>query len=165
MTEPSTAPTTGPATTDPATPDPAAQGQQQVESPAPSTPDESDTGQESPNSEAARYRIERNEARAERDNLAGRLATMQRRACESAVADLLEQPADLWDIGHADVAEFFSDADELDTDVLRGIVGTMLETRPGLAKQKKFDGPRNWGQGGAIPPAASSRWSDVVRGR
>lgn len=148
---------TGP-TTPEATPDPA-QGQHVPESPAPEE-------QESPNSEAARYRVERNEARTERDALAGRVTSMQRRECEAAVADLLEQPADLWDLGKADAADFYSDTDELNHDDLRAAAAALVESRPGLAKQKKFDGPRNWGQTSeSVPTGTTSSWDQVVKGR
>lgn len=148
---------TGPVTSE-ATPDPA-QGQHVPESPAPEE-------QESPNSEAARYRVERNEARTERDTLAGRVTSMQRRECEAAVADVLEQPADLWDLGRANATDFYSDTDELNHDDLRAAATALVESRPGLAKQKKFDGPRNWGQTSEpVPTGTSSSWDQVVKGR
>jgi hypothetical protein len=118
-----------------------------------------------PNSEAARYRVERNEARAERDTLAGRLGVMQRREAEAAIADMLEVPADLWDLGQAEPADFFSDTDELSSDELRAAAAALLDQRPGLAKTKKFDGPRNWGQSGDLAPASTSSWNEVVKSR
>ncbi len=132
------------------------------------TPDNTTTPDpepESSNSEAAKYRIERNEARTERDTLAGRVTSMQRRECEAAVADLLEQPADLWDLGRANAADFYSDTDELNTDTLRAAATALVESRPGLAKTKTFDGPRNWGQSSGTPPTATSSWDQVVKGR
>ena len=159
---------TNPNPTGPTTPEATPEGGAPNATPeAPQTPaDPQPTEPESPNSEAAKYRIERNEARTERDTLAGRVTAMQRRECEAAVADLLEQPADLWDLGQASATDFYSDTDELNTDDLRAAAAALVESRPGLAKQKKFDGPRNWGQSGEpVPTGTSSSWDQVVKGR
>lgn len=120
---------------------------------------------ESTNSEAAKYRIERNEARTERDTLTGRLATLQRRECEAAIADLLEVPGDLWDLGQANPTDFYGDTDELNPEELRAAAEALVKTRPGLAKQRKFEGTPNWGQTSATPPTATSSWDQVVKGR
>lgn len=123
------------------------------------------TESESPNSEAAKYRVKLRETETERDTLAGRVTSMQRRECEAAVADLLEQPADLWDLGKATTADFYSDTDELNEAELRAAATALVESRPGLAKTKTFDGPRNWGQSSGTPPTATSSWDQVVKGR
>lgn len=117
--------------------------------------------QESPNSEAAKYRVKLREAETERDTLAGRLTAMQRRECEAAVADLLQVPADLWDLGSADPADFY-DSDDLNQDALRAAASALVSQRPGLAKTKTFDGPRNWGQASAPAPTPTS-WNQVIK--
>lgn len=159
---------TNPNPTGPATPETTPEGgtpNATHDNPTTAVPEEPQSEPESPNSEAAKYRIERNEARTERDTLAGRVTSMQRRECEAAVADLLEQPADLWDLGKASTADFYSDTDELNTDDLRAAATALVESRPGLAKTKTFDGPRNWGQSSGTPPTATSSWDQVVKGR
>jgi hypothetical protein len=117
----------------------------------------------SPNSEAARYRVERNEARAERDSLTERLTSYQRRECEAAVADLLDQPGDLWDIGQADLTAFYKEDGELDEAELRAAAGALCEMRPKLAKPR---GPRHqsFGQFTPPPPRPGVGWSQVING-
>ncbi|MDX1883049.1 hypothetical protein [Mycolicibacterium sp. 120270] len=131
------------------------------------TPDQSEGGEQEakPNSEAARYRVERNQARAERDALADKVTAYQRRDAEAVVADVLAQPADLWDIGGASVADFLDDDDNLLEDELRAAAAKLLEQRPGLAKTAAPE-PRtyNWGQHGGTP-TGSVGWGTVLGGR
>lgn len=115
------------------------------------------------NSEAAKYRRQLRDAEATRDKLAERLTGYQRRQCEAAVADLLEQPGDLWDLGKADPTAFFGEDDTLNDAELRAAAGALLDMRPGLAKQPT-PGPRVWGQHGGTPPGrAGIGWTDVLK--
>ncbi|WP_024445637.1 hypothetical protein [Mycolicibacterium iranicum] len=125
-----------------------------------------DAGQEpeaSPNNEAARWRHQCRDAEAQRDALAERLVGYQRRECEHAVADLLDEPTDLWDIGQADYAQFYNDNGELDEAELRAAAGALIETRPKLAKPA---GPRHldFGQFRSPPPQPGGGWSDLIKG-
>ena len=115
-----------------------------------------------PNSEAARWRVKLREAEAERDALAERLTGYQRRECEAAVADLLEMPEDLWEIGQADVATFYTDDGSLDEAQLRAAAGALCEMRPKLAKPR---GPRwqDFGQGSKPPPSPGVGWGAVLQ--
>ena len=90
--------TNDPDTTDPeaGTPPAADDGQQ--------NPPDGQQQQENPNAEAARYRTQLRAAEAERDTLAERLTSYQRRAAEAAIADILDEPGDLFDIGGVDLA-------------------------------------------------------------
>lgn len=111
------------------------------------------------NSEAAKYRVQRNEARAERDALAAQLDAYRRRECEATVAEILEQPADLWEFGRADLTSFYDDDGELKEAELRAAAGALAETRPGLAKPRQAV---SWGQhSGSIAPAAAD-WSQII---
>ncbi len=113
-------------------------------------------------SEAARYRVKLRETETERDALAARLTTLQRREAESAVADLLAQPADLWDLGNATAAQFFTDTDELDRDGLRAAATELLKLRPLLAKPLDPE-PKQWGQhSSAIGPSGGVSWGEVI---
>jgi hypothetical protein len=115
-----------------------------------------------PNSEAARYRVERNEARTERDALAERLTGYQRRECEAVIADLLEVPADLWEIARADVAAFYNDDGTVDEAELRAAAGALIEQRPRLALPNRTP---SWGQhsgeGGHRDGGAT--WGDIIK--
>jgi hypothetical protein len=117
----------------------------------------------SPNSEAARWRTKLRETEAQRDALAERITGYQRRECEAAVADLLEEPGDLWEIGQADVSAFYGEDGELDEAQLRAATGALCEMRPRLAKPQ---GPRheNFGQFSPPAPMRGSGWSDVLQG-
>lgn len=117
----------------------------------------------SPNSEAARWRTKLRDTEAQRDALTERLTNYQRRECEAAVADLLDEPGDLWDIGQADLAGFYTDDGELDEAQLRAAAGALIDMRPKLAKPA---GPRwqNFGQHTAPPPPPRTGWGTVING-
>jgi hypothetical protein len=142
--------------------DPAAADAQPTDT-APSEPVEPtpETPEPTPNSEAARYRVQLREAQAERDELAGRLTGYQRNECERAVADLLEQPGDLWEIAQADVAAFYGDDGTLNEAELRAAAGALIDQRPRLAKPM---GPRlqNAGQYSSPPPQPMD-WGSVIK--
>lgn len=125
------------------------------------TPDEPDDL--SPNQEAARWRTKFRDAEAQRDALIERMTGYQRRECEAAVADLLDEPADLWDIGQADLTAFYTGDGELDEAQLRAAAGALCEMRPKLAKPK---GPmyQDFGQFRPPPPAGGGNWSDLLKG-
>jgi hypothetical protein len=126
--------------------------------------DEDGAAEANPNSEAARYRTRLRETEAERDTLAERLAGYQRGECERAVADLLDVPADLWDVGLAEAGQFYTDDGQLDEGQIRAAAGALLEERPRLARP---DAPKQWGQHSAGPPPVESgpSWSSVINPR
>ncbi|MBB5162485.1 hypothetical protein [Mycobacterium sp. AZCC_0083] len=114
-----------------------------------------------PNSEAARYRVQLREAQTERDALAERLTGYQRRECESVVADLLDVPGDLWEVARADVAAFYAEDGTVNEAELRAAAGALIEQRPRLAAPGR---PRpEWGQHGGTPPGEhKAGWGDVI---
>ncbi|MCZ0732214.1 hypothetical protein [Mycolicibacterium iranicum] len=120
-----------------------------------------------PNSEAARYRVQRNEARTERDALAERVAGYQRRECEQLIGDLLAQPGDLWDIARADVADFFDEDGTVEKDEVIAAAKALLEQRPGLAKDPTSGQPKHlsWGQHSAPQPGGTPGWQQVIGAR
>ena len=123
-----------------------------------------DSPVESPNAEAARWRVQCREAESARDALTERLTGYQRREAEAAVADLLDEPADLFTIGLADLAEFYDDDGTLKADELRAAAGALCEQRPKLAKAP---GPRHQNFGQYSPPpvmAPKVGWDQVLKG-
>lgn len=84
------------------------------------------------NREAARYRTERNEARAERDTLAQRVAALQTRELERIAGKTLSNPADLLTLTGKTVAEFVGEDGELDAELVAETAGDLLVSRPGL---------------------------------
>jgi hypothetical protein len=116
---------------------------------------------ESPNAEAARYRRQLRDTEAERDALAERVAALQRRECEATLADLLDVPADIWDIGSADPAAFYGEDGSLNLAELRAAAGALLDQRPRLGKAHPAP---QWGQhSGAFGPSRIS-WNTVIKG-
>jgi hypothetical protein len=118
---------------------------------------------ESANHREARYRTELRAVQAERDAMAEQLGAYRRDHCQRVVADLLEQPADLWQIGQADPSAFFNDAGELDETELRAAAGALVDERPRLARPR---GPRheNFGQFTQAPPPKRIGWNEVIGG-
>lgn len=121
----------------------------------------------SPNAEAAKWRTRLREVEAERDHLAEQLAGYRRRECEAAVADVLDQAGDLWDIGQVEPADFFGDDGTLNDAELRAAADALVEQRPRLAKQPELARSFNWGQvsAGHAPPGAGPSWSDIINPR
>lgn len=116
------------------------------------------------NGEAAKYRRALRDTEAQRDALADRLAGYQRRECEAVVAEILDVPADLWDVAGLNPAEFYADDGTVDEDKVRFAAGTLAQMRPRLAKPPAPQA--SWGQGsGGIAPAGGSEvsWSDVIK--
>ena len=155
--------TNDPDTTDPeaGTPPAADDGQQ--------NPPDGQQQQENPNAEAARYRTQLRAAEAERDTLAERLTSYQRRAAEAAIADILDEPGDLFDIGGVDLADYLDDNGDINHTGLQGAAAALVDQRPKLGKNYARYGSgmpqhHNWGQGGGIPPQPdTTSWSDVLK--
>lgn len=64
-----------------------------------------------PNAEAARYRVERNEARAERDRLVGVVESLQRSAVDRLAEEAGIKPSALWASG-IEIADLLGDGDD-----------------------------------------------------
>lgn len=80
------------------------------------------------------------------------------------MAEILDVPADLWDVAGLDVAGFYNDDGTLDEDKVRFAAGTLAEMRPRLAKPPAPQA--SWGQGsGGIRPVGGqdASWNDVIR--
>lgn len=132
-------------------------------------PDSDDDGSqsESPNAEAAKYRTRLRETEAQRDQLAERLAVYQRREAEAAIAEVLDQPADLWAIGGADATAFYDSDGALQTADLLAAAAALADERPRLAAQPEPAQPKQWGQvsAGHAPPGNGLSWSDIITPR
>jgi hypothetical protein len=110
------------------------------------------------NPEAARYRVERNEARTERDALAERVAAMQR----AEVVRLATGPGNLIDgddlFRSSDLAELLDDDGNLDPEKVTASVAEMRTAKPHLAAPA-------FGTGvgvGERNPAKAASWADVI---
>lgn len=141
--------------TDPPTPDPNAPNG----AVDPNNPDPDDTGGN--NSEAAKYRRRLRDTEAQRDTLATRVETYQRREIEALADGKLAVPSDLFSIAQLSLEDAYDENGELQADVVQAAIDELLLHRPGLAVPANR---REWGQGGTRPPIAGDgpSWSDVL---
>ncbi|MCD2145020.1 hypothetical protein [Gordonia paraffinivorans] len=138
-----------------------------LEAPTAETPEAADTTDTddttteespSPNSEAAKYRVERNQARAERDALAARVEALQRAAVEDLCKTAHVTPKALWT-----VAEL---GDLVDPET--GTVDRNAVTKA-IAKAREELGIATVGKGAHVPnagkmpttPPATDRWANA----
>lgn len=111
----------------------------------------------------ARYRVERNEARTERDALAERVARMQRSEIERLAADALAHPADLFNLSGNDPADYLTEAGEVDADKVAADVAEILAERPGLKTNTPAVDPTRGTGGRLAPPKAEPSWGSVFK--
>lgn len=125
-------------------------------------PDENPSGQgegqpESPNAEAARYRTKLREVEAEREGLAERLTSYQRREVERLAAERLTRPSDVW-LDGAEAAALLDENGDVDPEAVRAAVLAVLDGRPQLGHQVADHG------GGKRELAGRGvSWGDVLR--
>lgn len=106
-----------------------------------------------PRNREARYRVERNEARAERDALADRLSRLQRAEVERLASAGLSTPSDLFALSGNDLADYLTDSGEVDPEKVSADVSVILTERPGLRKQSPaLDPSQGSGGGAAVKP-------------
>jgi hypothetical protein len=111
-----------------------------------------------------RYRLQLRAAEAERDALTARLAAMQTKELHRLLADTLANPEDI-SLSGLELSDFIREEDgELDAEAVAEAAASVLESRPGLAKDYRpvvsatdpFQGLGNGGRG--KPPAS---WGDL----
>jgi hypothetical protein len=82
----------------------------------------------------ARYRVERNEARAERDALAGRVERMQRTEVERLASEHLSTPSDLFSLSGNELDDYLTEDGDVDAGKVAADLAAILAERPGLRK-------------------------------
>lgn len=110
----------------------------------------------------ARYRVERNQAREERDALAARVEAYQRREVERLAAELA-QPGDIFELGGVSLVDLLGEDGEVDADAVSDAVSALIESRPGLARNPKVlatDTTQGLGSSGG--PKVPS-WTDLFK--
>ena len=120
------------------------------------------TGEPQKSNKEARYRVERNEARAERDALAQRVERMQRAEVERLAADALSHPADLFSLSGNELADYLTDDGDVDGDKVAADLVAILAVRPGLRKQTPGYDPTQ-GHGGKPPAKAKPSWGALLK--
>ncbi len=133
-------------------------------SPAETQTDPPGDGDSRPNREA-RYRVERNEARTERDALAARVEKLQLRDALRLAGEHLAQPDDLLALGEVTLADLLDDDGNVDPEVVAGAAAAVIESRPGLAKNPKVLAT-DFTQGTGSPAARREvGWGDFLHVR
>ncbi|PBA68776.1 hypothetical protein [Mycobacterium avium] len=125
-----------------------------------------DTGEREGGSQGnreARYRVERNEARAERDALAARVEALQLRELVRLAGEHLAQPADLLALGGVALADLLDDDGNVDSDAVAEAAAALIESRPGLARNPKVSAtdPTQGLSGGHGTP--KPEWTDLFK--
>lgn len=106
----------------------------------------------------ARYRTERNEARAERDAMAERIQRYQRSEVERLATELSE-PGDVFTLSGKDLPDFLAESGDVDSAAVADAVAGILATRPGLSKPARPVDPT---QGMGNNRVDSPRWVDLL---
>jgi hypothetical protein len=120
------------------------------------------TGEDKPANREARYRVERNEARQERDALSARLTELQTHELHRLAGEHLAAPEDIGLSGKA-LADYLTSEGWLDHDAVADAAADVIESRPGLARNPKVratdlsQGSGN-GSGGSQP-----QWADLLK--
>lgn len=125
------------------------------------TPEGGDTGGPQKGNKEARYRVERNEARAERDALAQRVERMQRAEVERLAAHKLSHPADLFSLSGNELADYLTEDGDVDSEKVVADVAAVLAERPGLRRQTPGYDPTQ-GFGGK-PSKGSPSFADLMK--
>ena len=148
MTEPTSTPTAP----DPAASNPTESPDSLATTPAPTEVPEGSDPESDPdnaNTEAAKYRRRLRDTETQLTTTTERLTTYQRRAAELAITDVLATPADLFDVGNAEVADYLDDNGDLRTDELTAAATALVDQRPQLGKNYTPPWPStsDYGQG------------------
>jgi hypothetical protein len=109
----------------------------------------------------ARYRVERNEARAERDALAARIEAMQLHQVEHYAAQHLAEPKDLLALSGLELAELLTEDGFADPEKIRDAASEVAAARPGLAVNSPAYDPTQ-GSGGSAS-RGTPQWSTLLK--
>ena len=122
----------------------------------------SDSGAEAaPQNREARYRVERNEARAEVETLQARLAVLQRAEVERLASAGLSHPSDLFSLSGNELADYLTEAGTVDAEKVSADLAAILQERPGMGKLDPAVDPsqgHGWG-----PVKRTPTWGDLLK--
>jgi hypothetical protein len=112
-----------------------------------------------PNREA-RYRVERNEARAERDALAARVEQMQLHQVEHYAAQHLAEPKDLLALSGLELSDLLTEDGFADPEKIRVAAAEVVAARPGTGLHSPaFDPSQGHGGAGKTQPS----WGTLLK--
>lgn len=120
----------------------------------------SESDQEPKGNREARYRVERNEARTERDALAETLTALQTRELHRLAGEHLANPEDI-DLAGNDLSFYLTPEGWVDTDAVAEAAESVLSSRPGLSRNSPAFDPT---QGHGSPtPKHQLGWGDLFK--
>lgn len=93
-------------------------------------------GQGKANAEAAKYRTQRNELRAELEAAQERIAKLQRAEAERLASEVLAEPSDLFTLGGKELADLLDEHGDLNAEAIAATAKAIVEARPGLANRR-----------------------------
>jgi hypothetical protein len=125
------------------------------------TPEGGSTGEPQKANKEARYRVERNEARAERDALAERVERMHRAEVERLASEHLSMASDLFSLSGNEPADYLTESGDVDAEKVAADVAAVLAERPGLRKNSPAYDPTQ-GSGGN-PGKQSPGWGSLFK--
>jgi hypothetical protein len=131
--------------------------------PPPEAAQQAESRQEgAPVNREARYRTERNEARAQVAELIERIGRMQRTEVERQAAGL-HDPGDLWTAG-VDLAELLTEDGDVDPERVAEAVAALADSKPYMLKPPRGS---NFGQGRRplVDSGSGTTWGSVLRGQ
>lgn len=108
----------------------------------------------------ARYRVERNGARAALEAAQQRITRYQRAEVERLASGGMSHPADLFSLSGNAVADYLNDDGEVDAEKVAADVAVVLAERPGLRKMSPGYDPSQ-GLGGN-PPKPKLGWGELL---
>lgn len=127
------------------------------------TPEGGNTAERKPPREQ-RYRLERNEAREERDAARAKIESLQTRQLHNLAGELLAQPEDIGLAGK-ELSEFLDEDGWLDPEAVTAAAEAVIEGRPGLAKNPVVSVvDYTQGTGGKVDKT-KPEWADLFRNK
>lgn len=126
--------------------------------------DTTETSEAPQGNREAKYRVERNEARAERDALAARVEALQLREVHRLAGETLANPEDLLTLSGKALADFLApETGELDSELVAEAAAEVLASRPGLRPNARAI-DHSQGTGNRLPGRAAPSWGDLFSG-
>ncbi|MGX1762946.1 hypothetical protein ACWIGW_45980 [Nocardia brasiliensis] len=123
---------------------------------------------DSPNAEAAKWRRKLRDTETELATARERITRYQRTEIERLAAEHLAVPADLFDIGKADLPALLDDNGDPDPVKVRAAVDELVNARPGLHKNGRPNPVArhaNYGQGFTGQTRGNrSGWNEMIKG-
>ncbi|MGQ9348814.1 hypothetical protein [Mycolicibacterium gilvum] len=109
----------------------------------------------------ARYRVERNEARQERDQLAERLTQLQTAELHRLAGEYLSAPEDIG-LSGKELSEYLTPEGWVDRKAVEEAAHAVIESRPGLSRHAPATDPS---QGTGSPrqkPRPQASWANII---